>query len=209
MKPVTIKSSSAAGNGDLNCGVVSVSCKLRSDEEKRAAEFVVRDDEHGQERTKTEYNNTLAFKESQFFSRKQEEAAAAAAAGGNIATGDQHRGKNSRESGIAVVTDRDSGQQQRSNVSRASDGSDSNESSCSSLGYGGSKPHKANDKRWEGIQAIRVRDGSLGLSHFKLLKRLGCGDIGSVYLAELRGSHSHFAMKVRSLSPPPQISIGV
>ncbi|CAK9192053.1 unnamed protein product [Sphagnum troendelagicum] len=81
-------------------------------------------------------------------------------------------------------------------VSRASNGSDSNESSCSSLGYGGSKPHKANDKRWEAIQAIRVRDGSLGLSHFKLLKRLGCGDIGSVYLAELRGSHSHFAMKV-------------
>ena len=50
--------------------------------------------------------------------------------------------------------------------------------------------------RWEGIQAIRIRDGALGLSHFKLLKRLGCGDIGSVYLAELRGSHSHFAMKV-------------
>ncbi|CAM6018170.1 unnamed protein product [Sphagnum balticum] len=40
----------------------------------------------------------------------------------------------------------------------------------------------------KGIQVIRVRDGSLGLSHFKLLKRLGCGDIGSVYLAELRGS---------------------
>nr|PNR48515.1 hypothetical protein PHYPA_012992 [Physcomitrium patens] len=81
-------------------------------------------------------------------------------------------------------------------MSRASAGSDSNESSCSSIGYGASKPHKANDKRWEGIQAIRVRDGALGLSHFKLLKRLGCGDIGSVYLAELRGSHSHFAMKV-------------
>ncbi len=145
MKPVAIKSSSAAGNGDLNCGVVSVSCKLRRDEEKRAAEFVVRDDEHGQERTKTEYNNTLVFKENQFFSRNQ--AAAAAAAGGNIATGDQHRGKNSREPGIAVVSDRDGGQQQHSNVSRASDGSDSNESSCSSLGYGGSKPHKANDKR--------------------------------------------------------------
>lgn len=145
MKPVAIKSSSAAGNGDLNCGVVSVSCKLRSDEEKRAAEFVVRDDEHGQERTKTAYNNTLVFKESHFFSRKEEDEAAAA--GENIATGNQHRGKNSRESGIAVVSDRDSGQQQHSTVSRASDGSDSNESSCSSLGYGGSKPHKANDKR--------------------------------------------------------------
>lgn len=32
-------------------------------------------------------------------------------------------------------------------MSRASAGSDSNESSCSSIGYGGSKPHKANDKR--------------------------------------------------------------
>lgn len=32
-------------------------------------------------------------------------------------------------------------------MSRASVGSDSNESSCSSIGYGGSKPHKANDKR--------------------------------------------------------------
>ena len=43
---------------------------------------------------------------------------------------------------------------------------------------------------------IRVRDGSLGLSHFRLLKRLGCGDIGSVYLAELSGTKSYFAMKV-------------
>jgi hypothetical protein len=25
--------------------------------------------------------------------------------------------------------------------------------------------------RWEGIKAIRIRDGALGLSHFKLLKR--------------------------------------
>lgn len=33
-------------------------------------------------------------------------------------------------------------------MSRASVGSDSNESSCSSIGYGASKPHKSNDKRY-------------------------------------------------------------
>jgi len=34
------------------------------------------------------------------------------------------------------------------------------------------------------------------LSHFRLLKRVGSGDIGSVYLAELRGTNCFFAMKV-------------
>jgi serine/threonine protein kinase len=36
----------------------------------------------------------------------------------------------------------------------------------------------------------------LGMSHFRLLKRLGCGDIGSVYLSELSGTRCYFAMKV-------------
>ncbi|XP_062228691.1 protein kinase G11A-like [Phragmites australis] len=71
----------------------------------------------------------------------------------------------------------------------------SNESSCSSISSI-TKPHKANDSRWEAIQMIRTRDGILGLSHFKLLKKLGCGDIGSVYLSELSGTRSYFAMKV-------------
>jgi serine/threonine protein kinase len=43
---------------------------------------------------------------------------------------------------------------------------------------------------------IRSKDGILGLSHFRLLKKLGCGDIGSVYLSELSGTRSYFAMKV-------------
>jgi len=43
---------------------------------------------------------------------------------------------------------------------------------------------------------VRTRDGILGLSHFRLLKRLGCGDIGTVYLSELNGTKSYFAMKV-------------
>ncbi|XP_024397418.1 serine/threonine-protein kinase D6PKL1 [Physcomitrium patens] len=107
------------------------------------------------------------------------------------------KGMDKQASGVDSARETDSARSSgKLSMSRASAGSDSNESSCSSIGYGASKPHKANDKRWEGIQAIRIRDGALGLSHFKLLKRLGCGDIGSVYLAELRGGHSHFAMKV-------------
>lgn len=87
----------------------------------------------------------------------------------------------------------------KSSLSRASGGSalsDSNESNCSNLSNAVNKPHKGNDPRWEAIQAVREVEGSLGLSHFRLLKRLGCGDIGSVYLAELRGSSCFFAMKV-------------
>ncbi|KAK1350617.1 D6 protein kinase like 2 [Heracleum sosnowskyi] len=85
----------------------------------------------------------------------------------------------------------------KSSMCRGSTSSDvSDESSCSSFSTSISKPHKTNDSRWEAIRIIRVRDGSLGLSHFRLLKRLGCGDIGSVYLAELSGTKSYFAMKV-------------
>jgi serine/threonine protein kinase len=72
----------------------------------------------------------------------------------------------------------------------------SDESSSSSLSSALYKPHKANDIRWEAIQAVRSHAGALGFNHFKLLKRLGCGDIGSVYLSELSGTRTCFAMKV-------------
>ncbi|RWW30745.1 hypothetical protein GW17_00004669 [Ensete ventricosum] len=85
----------------------------------------------------------------------------------------------------------------KSSMCRPSTSSDiSDESSCSSLSSSVTKPHKGNDSRWEAIQMIRARDGFLGLSHFRLLKRLGCGDIGSVYLSELSGTKCYFAMKV-------------
>lgn len=97
----------------------------------------------------------------------------------------------------ARLTDRseisDKGNSGRCRPSTSSDISD--ESSCSSMSSS-TKPHKANDSRWEAIQVVRTRDGILGLSHFRLLKRLGCGDIGSVYLSELSGTKSYFAMKV-------------
>ncbi|KAK4367426.1 hypothetical protein RND71_011218 [Anisodus tanguticus] len=80
---------------------------------------------------------------------------------------------------------------------KTSTGSDiSDESSSSSFNSAVYKPHKANDTRWDAIQAIRAREGTLGFNHFRLLKRLGCGDIGSVFLAELIGTRSFFAMKV-------------
>lgn len=85
----------------------------------------------------------------------------------------------------------------KTSFNRGSTGSDvSEESSSSSLNSATYKPHKANDTRWDAIQAIRTREGTLGFNHFRLLKRLGCGDIGSVFLAELIGTTSFFAMKV-------------
>lgn len=78
----------------------------------------------------------------------------------------------------------------------STDSNVSDESSSSSLSSAMYKPHKANDIRWEAIQAVRSRMGALGFSNFKLLKRLGCGDIGSVHLAELTGTRTCFAMKV-------------
>lgn len=85
-----------------------------------------------------------------------------------------------------------------SKTSTSSEESDlSNDSIYTSFITALSKPHKANDARWEVIQAAHAKEGPLGLNHFRLLKRLGCGDIGSVYLAELRGVQScYFAMKV-------------
>ncbi|KAL0333455.1 UNVERIFIED_CONTAM: Serine/threonine-protein kinase KIPK1 [Sesamum angustifolium] len=59
-----------------------------------------------------------------------------------------------------------------------------------------SRPHMSKDMRWEAINHIRKQYGFLGLSHFNLLKKLGSGDIGTVYLAELIGTNCPFAIKV-------------
>ncbi|KAG8374142.1 hypothetical protein BUALT_Bualt11G0100100 [Buddleja alternifolia] len=60
----------------------------------------------------------------------------------------------------------------------------------------GSKPHMSKDVRWQAIDRVRKQYGFLGLSHFNLLKKLGSGDIGTVYLAELEGTNCPFAIKV-------------
>ncbi|MCO5553267.1 hypothetical protein L7F22_006788 [Adiantum nelumboides] len=96
------------------------------------------------------------------------------------------------------------GETQRSSPSRASmelgEVSDSGESVHSNVSSSLSKPHKANDSKWEAIQTARSKEGALGLNNFRLLKKLGSGDIGSVYLSELRGRNCYFAMKVMDKS---------
>ncbi|OEL18735.1 Protein kinase G11A [Dichanthelium oligosanthes] len=103
-----------------------------------------------------------------------------------------------KTSGSAKISDRaDFPESGKSSMCRPSASSNiSDESSCSSMSSSTTKPHKGSDSRWEAIRVIRSRDGILGLSHFRLLKKLGCGDIGSVYLSELNGTKSYFAMKV-------------
>ncbi|KAI0513428.1 hypothetical protein KFK09_009449 [Dendrobium nobile] len=58
------------------------------------------------------------------------------------------------------------------------------------------KRHTGHDSRWEAIHLASSRDLPLGLGNFKLLKRLGYGDIGSVYLVHLKDTDAYFAMKV-------------
>ncbi|XP_065850481.1 protein kinase PINOID 2 [Euphorbia lathyris] len=56
------------------------------------------------------------------------------------------------------------------------------------------KPHKANQAAWE---AIRRVEGRVGVEHFRLLRRLGSGDLGNVYLCQIRKPpHCFYAMKV-------------
>ncbi|PAN12968.1 hypothetical protein PAHAL_2G304300 [Panicum hallii] len=103
-----------------------------------------------------------------------------------------------KTSGSATMNTRaDFTESGKSSMCRVSTGSDiSDESSCSSMSSATTKPHKGNDSRWEAIHVVKSRDNVLGLNHFRLLKKLGSGDIGSVYLSELSGTRSYFAMKV-------------
>ncbi|KAK4759316.1 hypothetical protein SAY87_022447 [Trapa incisa] len=91
----------------------------------------------------------------------------------------------------------DSLESAKTSASRVSGSSGlSEESNWSNITGSANKPHKGNDPHWKAILAVRARDGILGMSHFRLLKRFGCGDIGTVYLSELNGTHCYFAMKV-------------
>ncbi|MCO5564067.1 hypothetical protein L7F22_017723 [Adiantum nelumboides] len=50
------------------------------------------------------------------------------------------------------------------------------------------KPHKAHDTTWVAIRNLQLHNGGvpLSISHFKLIRRVGHGDIGSVFLAHLK-----------------------
>ncbi|CAI9105572.1 OLC1v1004520C1 [Oldenlandia corymbosa var. corymbosa] len=72
----------------------------------------------------------------------------------------------------------------------------SEESYLSRSNRSGYRPHMAKDLRWNAIHCIQKQYGNLGLRHFKLLKKLGGGDIGNVYLSELISTSCLFAVKV-------------
>ncbi|KAF5741978.1 protein kinase PINOID 2 [Tripterygium wilfordii] len=74
-------------------------------------------------------------------------------------------------------------------------------SSSLSLAETTNKPHKANQAAWEAIKRLRLARGHLGLDHFRLIRRLGSGDIGNVYLCQIRNQmvglpQCFYAMKV-------------
>ncbi|KAF5473810.1 hypothetical protein F2P56_005768 [Juglans regia] len=83
-----------------------------------------------------------------------------------------------------------SSQGEYSTSTSISDESNLSGSSC------GNRPHMSKDVRWEAIRHAQMQHGVLGLRHFNLLKKLGCGDIGTVYLSELIGTNCLFAIKV-------------
>ncbi|KAJ8751597.1 hypothetical protein K2173_016846 [Erythroxylum novogranatense] len=63
------------------------------------------------------------------------------------------------------------------------------------------KPHKANQAAWEAIKRLQTANGRVGLEHFRLLRRLGSGDLGNVYLCQIRNPvvglpQCFYAMKV-------------
>ncbi|GAU37389.1 hypothetical protein TSUD_22630 [Trifolium subterraneum] len=77
-----------------------------------------------------------------------------------------------------------------SSSTSTSDESNISGSSC------GNRPHMSKDFRWQAIRDAQMQHGVLGLRNFNLLKKLGCGDIGTVYLSELIGQNCLFAIKV-------------
>ncbi|KAF6148007.1 hypothetical protein GIB67_024182 [Kingdonia uniflora] len=88
-------------------------------------------------------------------------------------------------------------QSSKSSIGEYSSSTSISEESClSGTSSSGNRPHMSKDLRWEAIHFVELRHGSLGLKNFNLLKRLGCGDIGTVYLAELAETSGLFALKV-------------
>ncbi|XP_047336405.1 serine/threonine-protein kinase WAG1-like [Impatiens glandulifera] len=61
------------------------------------------------------------------------------------------------------------------------------------------RPHRRSDPHWSAIKTATTisSDGNLHLSHLKLLRHLGTGNLGRVFLCRLRDNeHANFALKV-------------
>lgn len=74
--------------------------------------------------------------------------------------------------------------------------SSSEESYMSRSSRSSYRPHMSKDLRWKAIHCVQKQHGNIGLKHFKLVKKIGGGDIGNVYLSELVGTNCPFAVKV-------------
>jgi len=71
-------------------------------------------------------------------------------------------------------------QSSKSSIGDYSTSTSISEDSYGSFSANGSRPHMSKDVRWGAIRHMAIQQGSLGLENFKLLKQLGCGDIGTV-----------------------------
>lgn len=112
--------------------------------------------------------------------------------GDGILRGEVSEGARSKEKGESSQSSKSSMGDHSSSTSVSDESSQS-----TSSGRGrGCRPHMSKDFRWIAIRQTEMHQGSIGLDNFMLLKRLGCGDIGTVYLAELIGTECLFALKV-------------
>lgn len=90
----------------------------------------------------------------------------------------------------------DFSQSSKSSIGEYSSSTTFSEESNLSGSHTGCRPHMSKDTKWDAIRHVQNQHGSLGLRHFKLLRKLGGGDIGNVYLGKLTGSECLFAVKV-------------
>nr|GEV14852.1 serine/threonine-protein kinase D6PKL1-like [Tanacetum cinerariifolium] len=92
---------------------------------------------------------------------------------------------------------RDKGELSQSSKSSAGECSSSTSFSCDSgVSRRWCRPHMSKDARWEAIHCAQKQHRSLNIRNFKLIKKIGGGDIGTVYVAELIGSDCFFALKI-------------
>nr|XP_043634298.1 serine/threonine-protein kinase KIPK2-like [Erigeron canadensis] len=92
---------------------------------------------------------------------------------------------------------REKGEFSQSSKSSIGECSSSTSFSCDSgISKSCCRPHMSKDLRWEVVNCAQKEHGSLSIRNFKLVKKIGGGDVGTVYLAELIGSNCFFAMKI-------------
>lgn len=114
-----------------------------------------------------------------------------------VETGDFDKGNLMK---ISLVPQGSTSQNSKSSIGEYSSSTSTSINDDSSLGGSsrcGYRPHMSKDLRWEAIRSVQKQKGTvLSLKHFKLLRKLGSGDIATVYLADLVGTNCLFALKV-------------